>query len=244
MSKKIFFTLTLSLFVCLAALLTFNSGGTSETSAGSTASIFAISGVSLWDGAGNAPIRDSVIVVSDGRIQAVGPRASTPIPKGATVISGEGKTLIPGLINAHGHVGMTKGLKSGPENYSEESVLAQLRQYARYGVTTVQSLGTDFEPMFRLRGPAKADEAPRATVFTAGRGFTGIQGYPAVLPGNAGVRGEVDSVEEVRKNVEELARQKVDIVKIWVDDHWGHTKRFAPNSTARSLMKRINTAFV
>src|SRR5262247_3219691 len=106
--------------------------------------------------------------VGDGRIQAVGPRASTPIPKGATVISGGGKTLIPGLINAHGHVGMTKGLKSGPENYSEESVLAQLRQYARYGVTTVQSLGTDFEPMFKLRGPARDNEAPRSTVFTAG----------------------------------------------------------------------------
>jgi imidazolonepropionase-like amidohydrolase len=228
MYKKIFFTLTLPLFVCSAALLVFNCGRTSETSAGSTASIFAISGVNLWDGAGNAPIRDGVIVVSDGRIQAVGPRASTPIPKGATVISGEGKTLIPGLINAHGHVGMTKGLKAGPENYSEESVLAQLRQYARYGVTTVQSLGTDFEPMFKLRGPAKADEAPRATVFTAGRGFTGIQGYPAVLPGNAGVPREVDSVEEVRKNVEELARQKVDIVKIWVDDHWGHYKKIRP----------------
>jgi imidazolonepropionase-like amidohydrolase len=228
MYKKIFFTLTLSLFVCLAALMVFNCGRTSETSAGSAASIFAISGVNLWDGAGNAPIRDGVIVVSDGRIQAVGPRASTPIPKGATVISGEGKTLIPGLINAHGHVGMTKGLKAGPENYSEESVLAQLRQYARYGVTTVQSLGTDFEPMFKLRGPAKADEAPRATVFTAGRGFTGMQGYPAVLPGNAGVPREVDAIEEVRKNVEELARQKVDVVKIWVDDHWGHYKKIRP----------------
>src|SRR6266542_3294767 len=77
MRKKIFFTLTLSLFVCLAALLMFNCGGTSETSAGSTASIFAISGVNLWDGAGNAPIRDSVIVVSDSRIQAVGPRGPT-----------------------------------------------------------------------------------------------------------------------------------------------------------------------
>src|SRR6516164_1143784 len=113
MNKKILFTLTPSFFVCLAALLTCDCGRASQTSAGPAASLFAISGVNLWDGAGNAPIRDGVIVVSDGRIQAVGPRASTPIPKGATVISGEGKTLIPGLINAHGHVGMTKGLKAG-----------------------------------------------------------------------------------------------------------------------------------
>ena len=73
----------------------------------------------------------------------------------------------------HGHVGMTKGLKQGKENYTKENILAQLKQYARYGVTTVMSLGTDFEAMFELRGPARPDESPRATVFTAGRGFTG-----------------------------------------------------------------------
>src|SRR5262249_58184155 len=39
---------------------------------------------------------------------------------------------------------------------------------------------------------------------------------------------EVDAVEDARKNVEELARQKVDIVKIWVDDHWGHYKKIRP----------------
>src|SRR5262245_28225683 len=201
---------------------------TARPAASSYAPSFVIEGANIWDGAGGEPIRDGVIVVNDGSIQAVGPRASTPIPKGATVISGAGKTLIPGLINAHGHVGMTKGLKAAPENYSEENVLAQLRQYARYGVTTVQSLGTDFEPILKLRGPARENEAPRATVFTAGRGFTNKQGYPAVLPGNAGVPREVDAVEEVRKNVEELTRQKVDVVKIWVDDHWGHYKKIRP----------------
>src|SRR5574341_1504373 len=210
--------------------LTSCRGGASESSAPAaqkTAAPLVITGVTVWDGTGQAPIRDAVVVVSDGVIKEIGPRASTPVPEGAR-LNAEGKTLIPGLINAHGHVGMTKGLKAGPENYSEENVLAQLRHYARYVVTTVQSLCTYFEPMFKLRGPARENEAPRATVFTAGRGFTGKQGYPAVLPGNAGVPRKVDSVEEVRKNVEELAQQKVDVVKIWVDDHWGHYKTIRP----------------
>ncbi len=228
MNKKACCYLFLCLFAGFAALPASDLGRASKTSASQAASTFAISGVNIWDGTGRAAIRDGVIVVSDGRIQAIGPRASTPIPKGASVIPGEGKTLIPGLINAHGHVGMTKGLKAGPENYGEENILAQLRQYARYGVTTVLSLGTDFEAMFKLRGPARENEAPRATVFTAGRGFTGKQGYPSVLPGNAGVPREVDSVEEVRKHVEELAKQKVDMVKIWVDDHWGHYQKIRP----------------
>ncbi|MGH9769967.1 MAG: amidohydrolase family protein [Blastocatellia bacterium] len=230
MNKKTRCYPLLCLFVCFTTMLIScreNASVSPATAGQQSETPLVITSVTVWDGTGQAPIRDAVVVVSDGIIKDIGPRASIAIPKGASLIA-EGKTLIPGFINAHGHVGMIKGLKAGPDNYTEENVLAQLRQYARYGVTTVQSLGTDFEPMLKLRGPAKANEAPRATVFTAGRGFTSLKGYPAVLPGNAGVPREVDAIEEVRKNVEELANQKVDVVKIWVDDHWGHYKKIRP----------------
>ena len=187
-----------------------------------------IDGAQVWDGTGAPPVQDAVVVIQGDRIEAVGSRGSVTVPANARKIDGKGKTVIPGLINMHGHVGMTKGLKQAKENYSRENILAQLKQYARYGVTTVMSSGTDFEPMFELRGPARADESPRATVFTAGRGFTGKNGYPAVLPGNAGIPVEVDTVEEVEAHIQELARQKVDMVKIWVDDHWGHYVKIRP----------------
>ena len=188
----------------------------------------AIDGAQIWDGTGSPPVQDAILVIKGDRIETVGARGIVSIPPGAKTVSGKGKTLIPGLINVHGHLGMTKGLKMTRENYGKENILAQLKQYARYGVTTVLSLGTDFEPMFELHGPAKAEEAPRATVFTAGRGFTGKNGYPAVLPGNAGIPREVDSVEEIRTQVEELAKQKVDMVKIWVDDHLGRYPKIRP----------------
>src|SRR5262245_1055572 len=132
MNKKARFYLPLSICVVFSVSLGLEkmTEDTARLAASSFAPVLVIEGANIWDGAGGEPIRDGVIVVSGGNIQAVGPRASTPIPKGATVISGAGKTLIPGLINAHGHVGMTKGLKAGPENYSEENVVAQLRQYA------------------------------------------------------------------------------------------------------------------
>jgi imidazolonepropionase-like amidohydrolase len=217
--------------LCFSALLLACAGGKGEMGATVTAPampVYVVDGATIWDGTGQPAINDGVVVVNGDRIEAIGPRDAVQIPAGVTVIPAKGKTLIPGLINAHGHVGMVKGLKSAPENYSEENVLTQLRTYARYGVTTVMSLGTDLDPMFKLRGPAKADEKPRATVFTAGRGFTGKAGYPAVLPGNAGVPREVNTVEEVKTNVEELAKQNVDMVKIWVDDHWGHYKKIRP----------------
>ncbi len=187
-----------------------------------------IDGAQIWDGSGAPPVQDAVVVIKGDRIDAVGPRGAVTVPANARTIDAKGKTVIPGLINMHGHVGMTKALKQAKENYSKENILAQLKQYARYGVTTVMSLGTDFEPIFEVRGAAKPDESPRATVFTAGRGFTGKQGYPAVLPGNAGIPIEVDTVDEVKAHIQELARQKVDMVKIWVDDHWGHYTKIRP----------------
>jgi len=187
-----------------------------------------IDGAQVWDGTGAAPVQDAVVVIKGDRIDAIGPRGSVTVPVDARTVDAKGKTIIPGLINMHGHVGMTKGLKQGKENYTKENILAQLKQYARYGVTTVMSLGTDFEAMFELRGPAKSDESPRAAVFTAGRGFTGKNGYPAVLPGNAGIPVEVDNVDEVKAHIQELAQQKVDMVKIWVDDHWGHYVKIRP----------------
>src|SRR5207253_10228731 len=56
-------------------------------------------------------------------------------------------------------------------------------------------------------------------------GFTGMGGYPTTAPGMQGVPYEVSTVAEVDKDVAELAAQKVDIVKIWVDDHLGKDKK-------------------
>jgi imidazolonepropionase-like amidohydrolase len=204
------------------------SAKSSPPSVASGPPILVIDGAQLWDGTGSPPVQDALVLIKDDRIEAAGARGTVSVPEGAKIISAKGKTVIPGLINMHGHVGMTKGLKAARENYTRENILAHLKQYARYGVTTVLSLGTDFEPMFEVRGAAKENESVRATVFTAGRGFTGKNGYPAVLPGNSGVPREVDTVEEVNDQVQELARQKVDMVKIWVDDHWGHYPKIRP----------------
>ena len=92
------------------------------------------------------------ILVRNGRIEAVG--TSVKIPAGAQRIDVAGKTIIPGLINAHGHV----------------SNLDQLGLYARYGVTTVFSLGGDKE--IELRDQTRAEQQTpalmRSRLFIAG----------------------------------------------------------------------------
>ncbi len=56
-----------------------------------------------------APIEDGVLVVRGGKIVAVGSRASTTIPPGATVVDVTGKVLMPGLVDSHSHIGEPQG---------------------------------------------------------------------------------------------------------------------------------------
>jgi imidazolonepropionase-like amidohydrolase len=85
-------------------------------------------------------------------------------------IDARGKTIVPGFVNAHGHVADTVGLKAAPEFYTRENLVRQLTLYARYGVTTVFSLGGDGPAGVTLR-----NEPPqgRARLFVAGPVITG-----------------------------------------------------------------------
>ncbi len=59
--------------------------------------VLAISGATVIDGTGGAPIADAVVLISSGSISALGSRASVKIPAEATVIDARGKYLVPGL---------------------------------------------------------------------------------------------------------------------------------------------------
>src|SRR5262245_5293330 len=55
----------------------------------------------------STPIERGTLVIHKGKIVAVGPEDSTPIPAGATVFEGAGKTIIPGLVDTHSHIGIS-----------------------------------------------------------------------------------------------------------------------------------------
>src|SRR5262249_53930017 len=160
------------------------------------------------DGTGRPPIADATIVVDAGKIVGIGPSASMKLPTDAERISLAGKTIIPGIVNAHRHVGNTEGLQQG--HHSAQNVDRDLRTYAAYGVTTVFSLGDDQAAGFTARDAQNTPVLDRARLFVAG---------PVLAP---------KSVEEARKLVDDDAAMKVDIVKIRVDDNLGTTPQMAP----------------
>src|SRR5690625_4374529 len=97
----------------------------------------------IWDGVSQAPIGNAGLVVRNGIIEELVPMADWTLPEETETVDLAGLYVIPGLINAHGHVGMARGLETGPEIHSEENVIDQLGVYARYGITSVVSLGDE-----------------------------------------------------------------------------------------------------
>ena len=168
----------------------------------------AFTGARVIDGTDKAPIENATIRVRDGKIAAVGAAANVTVPAGAERVSLAGKTVMPGLVNAHGHVGDTQGLEGN--HYSAENVNRDLRLYADYGITTVFSLGGDQAAGFAARDSQRTATLDRARIFVAG---------PVLAP---------KTPDEARKLVADDQALKVDIVKIRVDDNLGSTQKMAP----------------
>ncbi len=167
-------------------------------------------GAQIIDGTGDAPIEDGVLVVRDGRIEAVGARDAVDVPSDAEQTDVTGRTIMPGLINAHGHVNDVRGLEADPSFYTEEHVESQLGLYARYGVTTVFSLGGDGPEGIAVRDRQDMPGLSRARLYVAGPVVT------AVTP------------EEAVAQVNAVADSGVDIVKIRVDDGLGAGQKMPP----------------
>ena len=181
-----------------------------------------IENVTLVDGSGGPPTLNATVIVLGGRIAVIGEGGTHQVSGDPRVIDGHGKTLVPGIINLHGHVGLTKGLVQAQENYSRESVIDNLRTYASYGVTTTTSLGTDMEAVLGVSNDVNRGSLPGvARVRTALHGFTTPNGYPTKAPGVKGLALEVSTPDEARQHVDRLAAKGADLVKMWVDGHHG-----------------------
>ena len=161
----------------------------------------AFTGATIIDGNGGAPLSDAVLLIQNGRVVAVGKKEEVTIPANTTITNVSGKTIVPGFINAHGHVGDVKGIEGG--HYSRENIIDNLSVYARYGITTVVSLGGDKQDAVSLRAVNDTTATQRARLFIAGE----------VISGNT----PAEAVEGVERN----HRLGVDLMKIRVDDNLG-----------------------
>ena len=175
--------------------------------------------VRLIDGTGAPPRENVFLEIRDGKIVAI-TKAASDAPASAHVIDYSGKTIIPGLINAHGHLALVCGLKNSATCYTKDNVVAELRQYERYGVTSMLSLGVNRDLIYEVRDEQRAGKLDGATVYSADRGI-GVPDAAPPLPHAPDQLYTPKTPEEARADVDAMASRHADMVKIWVDNLHG-----------------------
>ncbi|GAA5083011.1 amidohydrolase family protein [Lysobacter panacisoli] len=175
----------------------------------------ALVGGTLVDGTLREPIRDSVILIEGERITAVGSVDTLPVPQGATVISTEGMTVLPGLWDMHvhlminGHADYDHWDRTYPARFRDTIMPASALQLLHAGVTGARDLGGPLEDSIAVRDAINAGKIPGPTLFVSG---PFIQKKP--YPGTELFRWGVDSPSDARAKVRRLAAAGVDVVKL------------------------------
>ena len=175
---------------------------------GAPARVTVYQGARLITGTG-ATIDNATFIVDGARFSQVGRADAVKAPAGAATVDLKGKTVMPAIIDAHVHLSTNR-----------DALVDDLQRRAYYGVAAAMSLGQDPGDLpFHIR----AEVIPNAARFyTAGRGITMPE------PGRNETPYWIQTADEGRKAVQELAGKKVDIVKVWVDDRNGKYPKLGP----------------
>ena len=174
-----------------------------------------LTGGALFDGTGS-PARDLVaVLVRDGVIEAVAPAGERP-PDDAHVIALDGRTLMPGLIDAHAHVraelpAPDPGTEPLLPNTRGHFLSADLRETLRRGITTVRDVGSFDDIVFEAR------QGMRYGAFRGPRVLTCGKIVSATAPGGRffeGMYREADGPDDIRRAVREQLRRGADFIKV------------------------------
>ncbi|MDH4072472.1 MAG: amidohydrolase family protein [Gammaproteobacteria bacterium] len=178
----------------------------------------AIVGGMLLDGYEAEPIHHSVVIFENGRIIAVGQKHDTEIPANAVVIDAGGRTVMPGLIDAHMHIDLIGHgsyeryyeFMGGMENIGRFMQVAA-KQMMRAGVTSALDLGAPFQA-FDFRDRIRRGEIPGPRLTLSGPWITRID-YDTIPDEYEIV---INSPREAAARTRELIDRGVDVIKVWV----------------------------
>jgi imidazolonepropionase-like amidohydrolase len=165
--------------------------GCSKLKPGGDDTVIALEGATLIDGAGGELKRDAIIIIRNGHIVNVARVNQIEVPRGAQRINLAGKTIIPGLIDAHAHV----------ERWAAG-------RYVAWGVTTVRDLHGTTDDVIGLKNAFNLGSVLGPRMFVAG---AMIDGTPTTYPNATGV----GTGDQARRAVDQHAVAGVDYLKIY-----------------------------
>ncbi len=175
----------------------------------------ALVGGMLIDGFKDQPIQNSVVIIRDKKIAAVGTMGQIEIPADAEIISTEGMTVMPGLWDMHvhlminGHADYSHWHSTYPDRFEKEIMPASAHQLLMAGVTSARDLGAPLEASINVRDAINRGDIPGPTMYMSGpfiqkKAYAGTDIY----------RWGVDGVRDARAKVKKLADAGVDVIKL------------------------------
>lgn len=178
----------------------------------------AIVGGMLLDGYEAEPVHHSVVVFENGQITQVGQKHDTVIPDNAVIIDAGGKTVMPGLIDAHMHIDLIGHgsyeryyeFMNGMERIDEFMPIAA-KQMMRAGVTSGLDLGAPFQ-ILEFRERIRRGEIPGPRLTVSGPWITRLD-YDTV-PDEYEII--IQSPREAAQRTRELIERGADVIKVWV----------------------------
>ena len=166
-----------------------------------------LSGGRVIDGTGRDPIEEAVVEVAGGRITNVYRRGDTASPAGCKTVDLTGKTLLPGLIDSHVHLGLLPYNRFGVDD-PMPLFDRFMKAFVEYGVTTVRCTGSpDLDWSFRI---LKEGNRRWPRFYGSGPNLDGPPGGPH--PGLRVVRNP----SEARAQTLDLLENGADFVKVYV----------------------------
>jgi imidazolonepropionase-like amidohydrolase len=184
---------------------------------------FLIRGARIFVGDGRV-IEQGAVLVRGGKIAEVYEGAG-PDPRSvnAEVVEAAGKTILPGLIDVHIHLGAPGGIVDWQNYNAEQGMERELAAYLYSGVTAVRSTGDVLGAALKVRGVGNSGEKLGAEFFTCGPLFTAKGGhgteYFTGVPQQMRQTLESQFVripgspDDAKQQVDELKRQGVDCIK-------------------------------
>ncbi len=181
--------------------------------------ILALTGGRIIDGNGGPPLEDAAIVIRGSKITALGP--ASIVPANARVINLGGKTVLPGLVDAHIHIGGSGGGSADPREFTPTAAENSLLSYLKFGVTSVYDMAAH-PSLNAMKTALETGELTGPRLYGNGFGITAPGSHPIRLVTELGLLDylgpfyfQVDSVAEAEAAVRRISAEQVDGVKLF-----------------------------